>query len=533
MIKTDFLVVGSGIAGLLFALKAADRGTVCICTKRGASDSNTAFAQGGVASVIDPRDSFDFHIADTLRAGVGLCRKGVVEMVVREGPECIADLMRYGVAFSKEGDRLALAREGGHSQNRIVHYLDLTGQEIQRILLERALAHPEVRVLENHMAVGLITQRHLQRRAEARRGGVYGAYVLDAGKGSIDAISAKRTVLATGGAGKVYIYTSNPDVATGDGIAMAYRAGARVANLEFVQFHPTWLYHPIAKPFLLTEALRGEGGTLRRADGYAFMKDYHPLKDLAPRDIVARAIDREMKTTGSKCVYLDMTHLSRGALKERFPFIYESCMKAGIDVAGEPIPVVPATHYFCGGVDVDEWGRTSLANLFALGEVSHTGVHGANRLASNSLLEAVVFARRSARHVCENESFKKEKFEEPMPWDEKHADSPVEPVVLDHDWDECRRLMWDYVGIVRSDRRLDIALQRIVLLGKTVEDLYWKCRVTLDLLELRNIVLVGELIIRSALERKESRGLHYTETYPERDDERFLRDTELRREDVA
>lgn len=533
MIKTDFLVIGSGIAGLLFALKAADRGTVCIVTKRGASDSNTSFAQGGIASVTDPRDSFDLHIDDTLRAGVGLCRRSVVEMVVREGPECIADLMAYGVEFSKEGKKLALAREGGHSTNRIVHFRDLTGQEIQRILLERALAHPDIRVYENRMAVGLVTQRHLGNHKSGRPNAVYGAYVLDVDTGSIDTIAAKRTVLATGGAGKVYIYTSNPDVATGDGIAMAYRAGARVANLEFVQFHPTWLYHPIAKPFLLTEALRGEGGTLRRADGHAFMKDYHLQKDLAPRDVVARAIDREMKTTGSKCVYLDMTHVGRDALKNRFPYIYESCTNAGIDMAIEPIPVVPATHYFCGGVDVDEWGRASLGNLFALGEVSHTGVHGANRLASNSLLEAVVFARRSARLVCENGSLKGEPFEEPMPWDEQHADSKIEPVVLDHDWDECRKLMWDYVGIVRSDRRLEIALERIVQLGRTVEDLYWKCRITQDLLELRNIVLVGELIVRSALERKESRGLHYTETYPERDDERFLCDTVLCKDGVV
>ena len=323
----------------------------------------------------------------------------------------------------------------------------------------------------------------------------------------------------------MYIYTSNPDVATGDGIAMAYRAGARVANLEFVQFHPTWLYHPIAKPFLLTETLRGEGGTLRRADGYAFMVDYHSDKDLAPRDVVARAIDREIKASGSKCVFLDMTHMSRDALSSRFPFVYASCMNAGIDMAVKPIPVVPAAHYFCGGVDVDEWGRTSLPNLFALGEVSHTGVHGANRLASNSLLEAVVFARRSARFVCQDEGLAGEGFEDPMPWDELHTESLRESVILDHDWDECRRLMWDYVGIVRSDRRLDIALQRILQLKKTVEDLYWKCRLTLDLLELRNIVLVGELIVRSAQIRRESRGLHYTESYPGRDDERYLRDT--------
>jgi L-aspartate oxidase len=532
MIKTDFLVIGSGIAGLLFALKAAERGTVCVITKRGASDSNTAWAQGGIASVTDPRDSFELHIEDTLNVGLGLCRKEVVEMVVREGPECIAELMDFGVAFSTEGRSLALAREGGHSSNRIVHFRDATGHEIQRVLLARALEHPGIRVHENRMAVGLITERHLKGRKSGRPLAVHGAYVLDVERDRIEAVAAKRTVLATGGAGKVYIYTSNPDVATGDGVAIAYRAGARVANLEFVQFHPTWLYHPVAKPFLLTETLRGEGGTLKRADGYAFMKDYHPQRDLAPRDVVARAIDREMKTTGAKCVYLDMTHMSRDALETRFPYVYSSCEKAGIDMAAEPIPVVPAAHYFCGGVDVDQWGRTSLPNLFALGEVSHTGVHGANRLASNSLLEAVVFARRCARLVCEDESLPGEKIEEPLPWDEQHAESLDEPVILDHDWDACRRLMWDYVGIVRSDRRLDIALQRIVQLEKTIEDLYWKCRLTLDMLELRNIVLVGGLIVRSARQRKESRGLHYTESYP-RPDEAFLRDTILHRDETA
>jgi len=529
MNRSDFLVIGSGIAGLLFALKTADRGTVRVVTKRGASDSNTSFAQGGIASVIDPKDSFDAHIQDTLRVGVGLCRRSIVEMVVREGPGCIEDLIEYGVDFTRKGKNLALAREGGHSANRIVHFRDFTGQEIQRILLERVLAHPNIRVEENRMAVGLVTERHVKNRGALR--GVYGAYVLDVESGSIEGIAAKRTILATGGAGKVYIYTSNPDVATGDGIALAYRAGARVANLEFVQFHPTWLYHPMAKSFLLTETLRGEGGVLRRPDGYAFMKDYHPDLDLAPRDVVARAIDREMKSSGSKCVYLDMTHMSREDLKVRFPYIYGSCMEVGIDIAVESIPVVPATHYFCGGVDVDEWGRASLPNLLALGEVSHTGLHGANRLASNSLLEAVVFARRAARFVSDDDSLPGERIEEPVPWDEQHAESLTEPVILDHDWDECRRLMWDYVGIVRSDRRLDIALQRILQLGKTVEDLYWKCRLTLDLLELRNIVLVGELIIRCAQQRKESRGLHYTETYTQTDD-RYLRETVIEKAEL-
>ncbi|UCG53300.1 MAG: L-aspartate oxidase [Candidatus Latescibacterota bacterium] len=527
MNKSDFLVIGSGIAGLFFALKAAQTGTVAVVTKRGASDSSTSLAQGGIASVLDPKDSFDLHIEDTLKAGVGLCRRDIVEMVVKEGPGCVKELMDFGVEFSKEGDRLALGREGGHSANRIVHYHDLTGQEMQRILLRCALEHPNVTMCQNHMAVGLICRRHLRRKGSDGDRAVYGAYVLDTENDRIEAFASKRTILATGGAGKVYLYSSNPDVATGDGIAIAHRAGARVANLEFVQFHPTWLYHPIYKSFLLTEALRGEGGTLVRADGHAFMKGYHPQGDLAPRDIVARAIDKEMKRTGEKCVYLDMTHLSSEHLQDRFPYIYRSCKDVGIDMAVEPIPVVPATHYFCGGVDVDSYGRASLPNLFALGEVSHTGLHGANRLASNSLLEAVVYARRAAALLAEDEGLSKETIEDPLPWDEKHTELLLDSVIVDHDWDMSRRVMWDYVGIVRSDRRLQIALARMKQLKETVEALYWKCHLTLDLLELRNIVLIGELIIRSALQRKESRGLHYTESYPERNDKEFLRDTVL------
>ncbi len=531
MEKSDFLVIGSGVAGLFFALKAARHGSVTVVTKRGTDDSNTRLAQGGIASVVDPKDSFDLHIDDTLRAGAGLCRRDIVEMVVKDGPERIEELINFGVEFSREGQALSLGREGGHSANRIVHFGDLTGQELQRILHEQAEAHPNVRLMQDHMAVGLITERHLRNPGSSVRKGVFGAYVLDVEGDNIDAYAAKRTILATGGAGKAYIYTSNPDVATGDGIAIAYRAGARVANLEFVQFHPTWLYHPMAKSFLLTEALRGEGGTLRREDGYSFMADYHEQKDLAPRDVVARAIDSEMKITGSKNVYLDMTHLSREFLKTRFPYVYTSCMNVGIDIHAEPIPVVPATHYFCGGVDVDEWGRTSLRNLLALGEVSHTGVHGANRLASNSLLEAVVFAGRAARLIENDDTLPGERIEDPLPWDEEHTQTLSETVILDHDWDEARRVMWDYVGIVRSDSRLNIAFQRIQQIKKTVEDLYWKYKLTLDLIELRNIVLVGELIIRSAKIRKESRGLHFTETYPSRDDKKYLRDTVLQKSD--
>ncbi|MEJ2721524.1 MAG: L-aspartate oxidase [bacterium] len=527
MNKSDFLVIGSGVAGLFFAIKAAEFGTVNIVTKREPSDSNTSLAQGGIASVVDPTDSFELHVQDTLTSGAGLCRRDIVEMVVREGPESIKELMDFGVDFTRKGDRLALGREGGHSANRIVHHHDFTGKEIQRILLQCATEHRNIRLFSDHMAVGLIANRHLRRPKPDGDGSVYGAYVLDVQADCIEPYASKRTILASGGAGKVYLYTSNPDVATGDGIAIAYRAGAGVANLEFVQFHPTWLYHPMLKSFLLTEALRGEGGTLIRRDGYAFMKDYHPLGDLAPRDAVARAIDTEMKSTGAKCVYLDMTHLQADFLEERFPFIHKSCAQVGIDMAVEPIPVVPATHYFCGGVDVDAHGRTSLPNLFAIGEVSHTGVHGANRLASNSLLEAVVYARRTSAFLASDPGVRAEDIEDPLEWDEKHTEFLLDSVIVDHDWDVARRIMWDYVGIVRSDHRLRIALNRMSQLKETVEALYWKYHLTLDLLELRNIVQVGELIIRSALMRKESRGLHYTETYPERDDETWRKDTVL------
>jgi len=516
MNKVDFLVIGSGVAGLLFALKAAEFGSVAVVTKRSPSDTNTNMAQGGIAAVLAGVDSFDLHIRDTLECGAGLCREEIVELVVRSGPDRVEELMSIGVDFSREGGGYALGREGGHSVNRIVHCRDLTGREIQRVLVERVHAHPNIEILDNHMAVGLITGRHLEKRLTADGGAVYGAYVLDVGRDCIEAIASKRTVLATGGAGKVYLYTSNPDIATGDGLAMAYRAGARIANLEFVQFHPTYLYHADRRSLLLSEALRGEGGVLRRRDGYAFMAEYDSRGDLAPRDIVARAIDREIKLHGDKCAYLDLTHLDAAHIRERFPFIYESCMQVGIDITAEPIPVVPATHYFCGGVDVDEWGRSSLPYLMALGEVSHTGLHGANRLASNSLLEAVVYAERAARYLGQDKSLAGAEIPAVRPWQEDHASHLREAVIVDHDWDEARRVMWDYVGIVRSDERLELATQRMRVIEETVEDLYWNYRLTQDILELRNVVLVGRLVIESARARKESRGLHYTETYPER-----------------
>ena len=521
MNKADFLVIGSGVAGLLFALKAAETGSVCVVTKRSPSDTNTNWAQGGIAAVQTGVDSFDLHVGDTLAAGAGLCREDVVRMVVEDGPARVEELMSLGVEFSRDGEVLSLGREGGHSENRIVHCRDLTGREIQRVLVEGVRRHPNIELFDNHMAVGLITGKDLE---GAPAEGVFGAYVLDVEGDRIDSFVSKRTVLATGGAGKVYLYTSNPDIATGDGIAMAYRAGARIANLEFVQFHPTCLYHPERRSLLLTEAIRGEGGVLRRADGHAFMQDYDSRGDLASRDVVARAIDREMKMRGDRCAYLDVTHLDAARVRERFPFVYDSCMQVGIDITQEPIPVVPATHYFCGGVDVDDWGESSLPNLFALGEVGHTGLHGANRLASNSLLEAVVYADRAAQRMAADAGLAGEPVRTAKPWDEQHASNLTEPVIVEHDWEQARRVMWDYVGIVRSDSRLNIARQRMDALHETVESLYWDCRLTQDILELRNIVLVGRLVIQCALARRESRGLHFTETYPQQHDD-FNRDT--------
>ncbi len=524
VIHTDFLIIGSGIAGLSLALNLAERGRVTLVTKKALEDSNTNYAQGGVASVLGEDDSFDLHVQDTLAAGAGLCRREIVEMVVRDGPARIRDLESLGVAFTTQGGQLALGLEGGHSRHRIVHNADHTGREIETHLLDAVLDHERIDVHPYHMAIDLIGPRHVE-RANVR--GVWGAYALDAATGEVRAFVAKRTVLATGGAGKVYRYTTNPDIATGDGVAMAHRAGARIANLEFVQFHPTCLYHPRAKSFLLTEALRGEGGRLIDAAGARFMDAYDARGELAPRDIVARAIDSEMKKTAAPCVYLDVTQLPSGMIERRFPSILERCLDFGIDPRREPIPVVPATHYFCGGIDVDARGRSSIENLFAIGEVSHTGLHGANRLASNSLLEALVFAERAYDGVLENVDTVT--LPAVQPWEAPRGHVAPDPMVLEHDWDEARRVMWDYVGIVRSDQRLTIATERLSSLAATVESVYRKSRVNQDLLELRNIIEVGRLVVRSALLRKESRGLHYTETYPDRDDAHFLRDTVLER----
>jgi L-aspartate oxidase len=522
-LSSDYLVLGSGVAGLTFALEAARHGQVVVVTKRAVDDSNTNWAQGGIAAVMDPGDSFAAHTDDTLAVGYGLSKRDVVEAVVRDGPDRIRDLIALGASFDRKGGDengglLDLTREGGHTARRVVHAGDVTGREIQRVLVDAARAHPNIRIFERHMAVDLIEL--------SKFGGphqIAGAYVLDEAAGEVHTFVARATVLATGGAGKVYLYTSNPDVATGDGVAMAYRAGALIANMEFFQFHPTCLYHPRAKSFLVSEALRGEGGVLRLADGDPFMVRHHPMKDLAPRDVVARAIDYEMKRSGADCVYLDMTSREGDYLRERFPTIHRECLRFGIDLTKEPIPVVPAAHYMCGGVVVDADGRTKVPGLWAIGEVSCTGLHGANRLASNSLLEGLVYGKRAALALA---SVREHRLAEPPDWNVGSAVPSDEAVVVSQNWDELRRFMWNYVGIVRSDRRLRRAARRVALLKDEIREYYWKHLVTRDLLELRNIADVAETIIACASTRTESRGLHYTIDHPDARDE-MARDTLL------
>ncbi len=525
MIETDYLVLGSGLAGLYFALRASEHGRVVVVTKRSPTQANTQYAQGGVAGVLGSDDTVAKHVEDTLVVGDGLCKPDVVERCVREAPEHILHLAdQLGVPFDRDADgHLALGREGGHSARRIVHARDTTGAAIQTALLRRTAERGDrIQMLPDHMAIDLLTN--------AKYGGpnkVFGAYVYDQKSGEVKTIVARAVVLATGGAGKVYLYTSNPDVATGDGVAMAYRVGARVANMEFFQFHPTCLYHPQAKSFLITEAMRGEGGILRLRDGTAFMPRYHELKDLAPRDIVARAIDAELKRTGDDFVLLDMTHLPAAFLIERFPNIHAECMKLGIDMRTQPIPVVPAAHYSCGGVAVDSRGRTNVRNLYAIGEVAMTGLHGACRLASNSLLEALVYAAHAADDVRDATA---ERPPQVAPWYAGDASMPDEAVVVSHTWDEIRRLMWNYVGIVRSDMRLARAQRRIDLIREEIREYYWNYLINGDLLELRNIALLADLIIHSARRRPESRGLHYNTDHPEKD-QRLAKDTIVARGD--
>lgn len=524
-ITTDFLVIGSGIAGLSYALKVADRGKVAVITKRDIDVSATQLAQGGIATVFSEEDGFEAHTEDTMVAGAFLSHREIVEKIVKAGPDAIHDLIDWGVNFSRNASgNYDLTREGGHSFRRILHAKDTTGREIERALVEAALSHPNISIYENHIAVDLITEaKVLQENLDQDR--CLGAHILNIATKEVVTFCARFTVLATGGAGKVYLFTCNPDIASGDGVAIGWRAGADVANMEFMQFHPTTLFHPHAKSFLISEAVRGEGAILRRSDGYAFMNDYHHQKDLAPRDIVARAIDSEMKLHGEDSMFLDITHKSPEFIKDHFPNIYQTCLGYGIDMTKEPIPVVPAAHYLCGGLQTDDKGETSIRNLFAIGEVACTGLHGANRLASNSLLEGVVYAKWAASTCLERIGDPKHPHPDIPAWDSGEATDSDEEVVVKHNWDEIRMSMWNYVGIVRSTKRLQRALNRIELIQKEINEYYWNFLLTPDLIELRNITTVACLIVKSALQRPESRGLHYTIDYLERDDENCLHDT--------
>ena len=529
MKEYDFVVIGSGIAGLSFALKAARHGSVVVITKRKGADTNTAWAQGGIACVTSDEDSFELHVRDTLEAGAGLCDEAVVRTIVTEGPERIHELAELGLQFDERqvsGHReLDLGKEGGHSKRRVLHVRDATGKEIEDVLLGQLRRQSHVELLENHMAVDLITAAKLGFATEDR---CLGVYVLDEKTGAVETIRSDRIVLATGGCGKVYLYTTNPNIATGDGVAMAWRAGVQIANMEFIQFHPTCLFHAEAKSFLISEAVRGEGGILRNQRGEDFMKRYDPRASLAPRDIVARAIDAEIKRSGANCVFLDITSKPPEFVRERFPHIYETCLRFGIDISKQPIPVVPAAHYQCGGIKTDVNGATSLPGLSAIGEVACAGMHGANRLASNSLLEGLVVAHRAAAAAVQTRSAAKREI--PLPeWQSGNVQDVDELVVIYHNWDEIRRLMWDYVGIVRTDKRLQRASARLRNLQREIREFYWNFKVSVDLLELRNLATAAALIVDSALSRKESRGLHYTLDYPETDDRHFKYDTVLSR----
>ena len=533
-IKTDFLVIGSGIGGLSYALKVSELGEVVIVTKKQDTESNTNYAQGGIASVFSKDDSFELHVQDTLKAGDGLCNSQVVERVVEAGPGCIEGLTNIGVDFTRrkgEDNQFDLGLEGGHSKNRVVHVADFTGRDIESCLVQAVKSKKNIRILEDHLAIDLITQHHLKdyKRKPDEVIKCWGAYVLDIKKNQVITCLAKVTLLASGGAGRVYLHTTNPSIATGDGLAMAYRAGTPVANLEFIQFHPTALYHLKADSFLISEAVRGEGGILRLKSGKTFMEKYHPRKELAPRDVVARAIDHELKKSGDACVYLDITGLDQKFIKLRFPQIYGKCLSLGIDITREPIPVVPAAHYICGGVVSDLEGKTGIENLYACGEVAYTGMHGANRLASNSLLEAVVFADFAARSSKERFQSIKDFSFPPIPqWSLKGVFDQEEWVIISHDRDWIQRFMWDYVGIVRSNRRLEQAKKRIKILLDEITQFYKINPVTYDVIELRNIAIVAGLIIECAIRRKESRGLHYNIDYPQKDDKNWLKDTILK-----
>lgn len=508
--STDILIIGGGAAGLSAALHLAPKARVTVLCKGGIESGSSHWAQGGIAAVTDPEDSAESHIADTLEAGAGLCDEDIVNFVVNEAPKSIDQLAEWGVDFDVEGNGYHLTREGGHSFRRVLHVADATGRAITETMTQQVLDHPNIELLNDRVAIDLINLSRLGRYPNR----VAGAYVLNRTTEHVEVFQAKFVILATGGASKVYLYTSNPDSSTGDGIAMAWRAGCRVANLEFNQFHPTCLYHPHAKSFLISEAVRGEGGLLRLPDGERFMERFDSRGELAPRDIVARAIDHEMKRLGLDCVHLDITHKPEKFLDTHFPTISSRCKEFGIDMAADPIPVVPAAHYTCGGVVVDTFGRTDIPGLFAIGEVTCSGLHGANRLASNSLLECLVFGRSAAAHIEQHLDREVPKVEAPH-WDESRVTNSDEDVVIAHNWDELRRFMWDYVGIVRTNKRLERARRRIDVLKQEIHEYYSHYRVTNDLIELRNLIQVAELTVDSALSRTESRGLHYNLDYPD------------------
>jgi L-aspartate oxidase len=503
----DVLIVGSGLAGLSAALHLADTRRVALLTKRSLVDGASSWAQGGIAAVLGEGDSFESHVDDTLVAGAGLCDLPATRLVVEQAPRAIAWLQQMGVHFSQEDGHLHLTREGGHSARRIVHVTDATGAAVQQTLIGQVRRHPNITVLEQHTLVDLITGTKLGLGHNA----CLGLYALDGATDQVITFQAPHTILATGGAGKVYLYTTNPDTATGDGIAAAWRAGCRVQNMEFIQFHPTCLYHPHAKSFLISEAVRGEGGRLLLPDGTRFMPRHDERAELAPRDVVARAIDFEMKKGGLDCVYLDISHQPLSFLQDHFPNIYARCLELGIDISRQPIPVVPAAHYTCGGVLADLAGRTDLSGLYAIGETACSGLHGANRLASNSLVECMVFAQATAQAIAQVKVTDRPAL---PAWDVSRVTDADEAVVISHNWDELRRFMWDYVGIVRTNKRLERAAHRIALLQDEIQEYYAHFHVTRDLLELRNLVMVAELIVRSAQARRESRGLHFSRDYP-------------------
>ncbi len=520
--KYDFLVIGSGLGGLSFALKAADHGSVCLISKSDMEETNTRYAQGGIAAVTYEPDSHEKHVEDTLIAGDHLCNEEVVKMVVREAPEQIRELIQWGTNFDKQSSgKYDLAREGGHSEHRILHHKDNTGQEIQRALSGQVRSHPRIDLMENHFAVDLITQHHLGKLVKRHLTDIecYGAYVLNLETHVVLRILSKTTLLASGGAGNLYSTTTNPPVATGDGVAMVYRAKGIIENMEFVQFHPTSLYNPGESPsYLISEAMRGYGGILRNQMGEKFMDKYDPRGSLAPRDIVARAIDNEMKVHGHDFVYLDNTHLDGPALKDHFPNISEKCSSLGIDIARDMIPVVPAAHYMCGGVKVDMDGQTWIKRLYAVGEVSSTGLHGANRLASNSLIEAIVYAERAMKHAVKHAP-EYEFVDQVPPWDDSGTTHPEEMVLITQNLKEVKQIMTNYVGIVRSNLRLERATSRLEIIYQETEDLYKKSKVSLRICQLRNLINVGYLVIKMAQARKESRGLHYNLDYPRKSEQ--------------